>query len=194
MMTEQYSSVTGVQRFDFQLAACAHARGVVLNVGANEDPAQLQQRFGTKIVNCDLMAYDTGMGRPNVVDKVFDMTEFPWPFEDGYADLVLMGDVLEHMPYSVIVDCMKEAARVGREMCITVPEDHRIDEAAAQKAWKKGEYNEHTTILTETVLREALTEAGWKPYIMLGASWGFQDPTPERPEGTTGWCVMAHKL
>lgn len=190
-MTEQYASVTGVARFDFQLAATAHAQGIVLNVGCNEDPAQLRQRFGSKVVNCDLMAFDTGMNRPNVVDQLFDMTEFPWPFKDDYADLVLMGDVLEHMPYSVIVDCMKEARRVGREMCVTVPEDHRIDEPAAQKAWKKGEYNEHTTILTDAVLREALDEAGWKPYIFLGTGWGFTDPV-----GATvnGWCVMAHKI
>lgn len=187
VMTETYSSVTGVARFDFQIAACAHAKGIVVQLGSNEDPAQLRQRYGSKIINCDLMAYDHGMKRPNVVDKVFDMVATPWPFEDGYADLVLMGDVLEHMPYSVIVKCMKEAKRVGREMCVTVPEDHRIDEPAAQKAWTAGEYNEHTTILTEHVLREALTESGWKPYIMLGADWGFGD-------GTQGWCVMAHKL
>lgn len=188
-MQAEYQSVTGVARFDFQLAATAHAQGRVLNIGANEDPAGLRARFGTKVINCDLMAYDHGMSRPNVVDKVFDMTEFPWPFEDDYADLVLMGDVLEHMPYDVIVACMKEAHRVGREMCVTVPEDHRIDEAAATKSWQRGEYNEHTTICTDDLLRRALEEAGWKPYIMLGADWGFND-TPR----TQGWCVMAHKI
>lgn len=182
-----YNSVTGVPRFDFQIAACAHAEGIVLNVGCNEDPAQLRQRFGSKIVNCDLMAFDHGMNRPNVVDQVFDMTDFPWPFDDEYASLVLMGDVLEHMPYDVIVDCMKEARRVGREMCVTVPEDHRIDPEAARKAWKKGEYNEHTTICTEDLLREALEASGWKPYMFIGADWGFND-------GTQGWCLVAHKI
>jgi hypothetical protein len=184
-----YSSATGVARFDFQIAACAHATGRVLNVGANEDPAQLRQRFGSKVINCDLMAYDHGMNRPNVVDSVFDLCVTPWPFDDDYADLVLFGDVLEHLPPEKIVEAMKEARRVGREMCITVPEDHRIDEPEARKNWKAGEYNEHTTILTDEVLRELLAQAGWKPYIFVGADWGFCDNPP-----TQGWMLVAHQI
>lgn len=188
-MATTYASPTSVARFDFQIAACAHASGRVLNVGCNEDPAQLRQRFGSRIVNCDLMAFDAGMNRPNVVDSVFDLCVFPWPFEDDYADLVLFGDVLEHLPFEQIVEAMKEARRVARELCFTVPEDHRIDEKMMQDRWKFGEYNNHTTILTDEVLREAMDQSGWKPYIFMGASWGFGD-TPD----TLGWCVMAHKI
>lgn len=186
LMELEWASPTGVMRFDFQIAACVHAKGRVLNVGANEDPAGLRERFGSKVINTDLMAFDAGMNRPNVVDDVFDMTEFPWPYDDGYADLVLMGDVLEHMPYEVIVDCLREAARVGREVAFTVPEDHRMDEAERRRLWQKGAYNEHTTCCTEDVLRKALDEAGLRPYIFLGADWGFGD-------GTQGWCVVAHQ-
>lgn len=186
-MSLQWASPTGVMRFDFQIAACAHAKGRVLNIGANEDPAQLRERFGSKIINSDLMAFDAGMNRPNIVDDIFDMTEFPWPYADDYADMVLMGDVLEHMPFDVIVGCMTEAKRVAREMCVTVPEDHRMDEALALKNWKKGEYNEHTTCCTKEVLHEAMSKAGWKPYMMMGADWGFGD-------STQGWCIMAHQI
>lgn len=187
--TIEYQSPTGVARFDFQISATAQAEGIVLNVGCNEDPAQLRQRFGSKVVNCDITAWDAHMNRPNVVDQVFDLCVTPWPFEDDYAALVLFGDVLEHMPVEKIVAALTEARRVGRELCITVPEDHRIDEAKAQEAWVAGEYNEHTTITTEPLLREILVRTGWKPYVFVGADWGFND-TPR----TNGWMLVAHKI
>lgn len=179
---------TGVLRFDFQIGAAAHASGFVLNVGCNEDPAQLRDRFGSRVINCDLEAFDETMNRPNLVDKIFDMTERPWPFDDDYAEVVIMGDVLEHMPFNIIVDCMREARRVGREMCVTVPEDHRIDPEAV-KSWKKGAYNPHVTVITEQVLRDALSQSGWTPYLFIKGDWGFMDG--DKP--VQGWCAMCHR-
>lgn len=173
---------TGVFRFDFQIGAVAHSTGIVLNVGANEDPAGLRDRYGSRVINCDLTAFDEGMNRPNVVDAIFDMTQLPWPFNDDYAELVVFGDVLEHHPYDKIVLCMKEAARVARTLCITVPEDHRIP---ADAVWREGEYNQHVTVVTEDLLRQAMKESGWTPYMFIEAEWGF--------DNVMGWCVMAHR-
>lgn len=178
---------TGVVRLDFQIAAVGRSpNGIVLNLGCNEDPAGLRQRFGSRVINCDLMAFDEGMNRPNVVDRVFDMTQRPWPFGDDYAALAVFGDVLEHFPYHVIVDVLKEAHRVAKEICITVPQDERIK---ADVTYREGAYNEHVTVVTYELLKQALADAGWTPYLMIEADWGFED-TPR----TKGHCCMAQRI
>ena len=181
---------TGVQRFDFQNAAVAHAKGIVLNVGCNEDPAGLRSRWGSKVVNCDLEAWDSTMDRANPVDEIFDATVFPWPFRDDAAHTVILGDILEHFPYDVMVAVLKEARRVGRELCVTVPQDTRVDEAAMSESYTPGAYNLHTIIVTEALMRNALDDSGWTPYIFMESPWGFDDG-----KGTpiVGWCLMANR-
>lgn len=181
---------TGVLRFDFQNAAVAHATGVVLNIGCNEDPAGLRERYGSKVVNCDLEAWDSTMNRPNPVDQVFDATVFPWPFGDDYAHTTILGDILEHFPYDVMVAVLKEARRVGKELCVTVPKDTRVDEREMAEKYTPGAYNLHTIIVTEELLKKALEESGWKPYIMFESEWGFND---DHGQPITGFCVMAHR-
>lgn len=177
-------------RFDFQNAAVAHAKGIILNVGCNEDPAQLRARWGSKVVNCDLEAWDSTMNRPNPVDEIFDATVFPWPFIDDYADVVILGDILEHFPYDVMVDVLKEARRVGRELCVTVPQDTRVNEAEMAANYTPGAYNLHTIVVTEDVIRKALSEAYWTPYIFIESEWGFND---DEGQPIVGWCLMANR-
>ena len=43
------------------------------------------------MINCDWLALPG-------IDKVFNLLETPWPFDDGVAEYVLARDVLEHMP------------------------------------------------------------------------------------------------
>ena len=50
---------TGNLRLSFQVEMCMLHPGQVLNVGCNEDPGGLHERFGDRIVNCDLEAFDT---------------------------------------------------------------------------------------------------------------------------------------
>lgn len=177
----EYLSSTGVPRFDFQRGACRNSDGIILNVGCNEDPAMLKALFGGRCFNCDLQAYDETMGRNNLVDHVFDMTD-TWPFADESAELVVFGDCLEHLPPHEIEAALKEAARVARRVCITVPEDHRIE---GDPGYDKGAYNGHITVVTEDILRRALKNAGWTPFVFLKAGWGFDD--------VEGWCVEAHR-
>lgn len=54
-------------------------------------------------VNCDIL--DTIK-----VDKKFDLTKFPYPFEDSHADEILLDNVLEHLPD--IVGTMRELHRI----------------------------------------------------------------------------------
>ena len=125
--------VTGVPRFDFQRGAARNSKGFVLNMGCNEDPAGLKESHPDRMINVDLHAYDEGMDRPNLVDKVFDITDAKaWEehFAPNSAELVIFGDVLEHMGPDQMVDCLVAAHRVAPRVCITIPEDHRIPDDA----------------------------------------------------------------
>ena len=164
---------TGNLRYDFQIAAVAHAKGIALNVGCGDDPAGLRWRFGSKVLNCDMHLFDEFMGRPNTVDKIFNMVEIPWEFGDDYADVVIFGDVFDG-PLRVIVNVLREARRVGRELCITAPEDK-------SRKW----------VINEQFLRDALGQAGWAPYIFIKGDWGFTD---DKGDPVLGHCLMAHRI
>lgn len=64
------------------------------------------------------------------IDKVHNLLEFPWPFEDGETEEILARDVLEHMPLfnkenqSVPIKFIEECHRileVGGKLTIQVP-------------------------------------------------------------------------
>ncbi len=184
--------VTGVPRFDFQRGAVHNSKGFVLNCGCNEDPAGLKASDPERVINVDLHAFDEGMNRANLVDKVFDITDAKaWEenFAPNSAELVVFGDVLEHMGPDQMVDCLRNAHRVAPRVCITIPEDHRIPDDAK---YVQGIYNEHVTVATEPVLRDVLVRSRWKPFAWLeGVDWGFTD---ERGQRVLGHCIEAHRI
>ncbi len=49
------------------------------------------------------------------VDRIVDLSVFPWPFEDESADEILMLDFLEHFPYSQTRRILLECHRVLRD-------------------------------------------------------------------------------
>lgn len=183
---------TGTLRYDFQIACVRKHAGTVLNVGCNEDPAHLRQDFGPRVVNCDRSGWDEFMNRPNHIDRIFDCLEFPWPFEDDSAEMVLFGDILEHFPPEQSVAALREAHRVASHVCVTVPEDTRIDEAAERAKWQDGDYNLHTTIVTSDLLTGMLTDAGWELDWLVGGLWGKGGDWGEG--GINGWCAHAHRI
>lgn len=172
-------------RYDFQVEVCETHPGTILNIGCNEDPAQLQARFGSRIVNCDMEAWDHHMDRGNVVDRVFNCLEFPWPFEDQSAEVVLLGDIMEHFTREAMLEVLAEAARVAAKLAITVPEDTRIDQQAQHEVWDREAYNLHTTVVTRELLEGVLKESGWAPDRLIEGEWGF--------DGITGFCVLASR-
>lgn len=183
---------TGCLRYDFQIA-CARlaAPGIVLNVGCNEDPSKLRQRFGNRVINCDREGYDDHMNRPNVVDRIFDALETPWPFADDSAELVVFGDILEHFPVEQSIRALTEARRIANTVCVTVPEDTRIDEAAELAKWQHGVYNLHTTIVTKEVIEHLFSESGWELDWLVGGLWGIGGDWGEN--GIDGWCARGHR-
>lgn len=183
---------TGCLRYDFQIACASQAApGRVLNVGCNEDPSKLRERFGGRVVNCDREGYDEHMKRPNVVDRIFDCLEMPWPFEDDSAELVVLGDILEHFPVVESVRALVEARRIANTVCVTVPEDTRIDEAVEHAKWKPGVYNLHTKTITRDVLQQLFDESGWELDWVVDGLWGIGGAWGEN--GINGWCARAHR-
>lgn len=183
--------ITGLPRYDWQIMcgalalADAQHDGLVLNVGCNEDPARLRARFGARIVNCDMEAWDQHMDRPNLTDRVFNCLDIPWPCESDEADMVILGDILEHFTEHAMIDVLTEAARVARRVGVTVPEDTRIDQAAEQAKWKPDAYNLHTTIVTREIVTRVFKAAGLRITHLHEAEWGFDQ--------ITGWCVIAER-
>jgi hypothetical protein len=152
-----------VERFPFQHAvtkrALADSDGLVLNVGCKEDPAKLKALDPGRVVNCDETTIDHDTGVTNEIDILFDCT-LGWPCGDREACLVVLGDILEHLKPPEIRATLAEARRVGRKLCVTVPQDDddtTTDEYADQfiRGWK------HRTVVSEDFLRAELEEAGW---------------------------------
>lgn len=59
------------------------------------------------------------------VDLVYDLSRFPWPFEDSSVDEILMLDFLEHFPYSqtrrILLECFR-VLRSDARLVIQVPD------------------------------------------------------------------------
>lgn len=181
----------GVPRFDFQRGAVENSSGFVVNCGCNEDPAGLKAMAPERVINVDLHAFDEGMNRPNLVDKVFDITkpeEWEREFASNSVELVVFGDVLEHFGEEQIKTALKCAHRIATRICITIPEDHRISDDAK---YVDGIYNEHVTVATEELLRRVMSGM-WKPFAWFSdVHWGFND---DQGKPVLGHCIEAHRI
>ncbi len=64
-----------------------------------------------------------------------DLSRFPWPFEDGSADEILMLDFLEHFPYaqtkSILLECFRVLKPTGT-VVIQVPDGGHLTHALNQ--------------------------------------------------------------
>lgn len=150
------------ERFLFQRSCVAQTTGICLNVGANEDPAQLKAIDPDRVINCDIEATDSYLdGRPNKVDVLFDCTK-PWPFPDDSADLVVFGDIIEHLYPQEALEALREARRVARRMCITVPRDNRFETDEQGVLQSETGYRTHCYEWTEDRLTMLLAESGWR--------------------------------
>lgn len=191
-VASQVFAETGVPRFDFQRGAVHNSKGFVINAGANEDPAGLKAMAPDRVINVDLHAYDVGMSRPNLVDKIFDITDgVAWEhhFAADSAELIVLGDVMEHFSPDVMVAVLQHAHRVAPRVCITIPEDHRIPEG---RRYEPGVYNEHVTVATQEVMRRVLAESRWKPFAWIeDVAWGFSD---DAGAPVLGHCIEAHRI
>jgi hypothetical protein len=152
------------ERFTYQrdLAsrALAQPRAIVLNVGCNDDPAAIKRLDPGRVINCDLVDHDQVLDRPNVVDQVFDAARDRWPFDGESVELVILGDILEHLTPDEIQACLIEARRVSQRLCITVPLDDR-ETTSDERADEYPRGAVHRTIVTSGLLEQLLEGTGW---------------------------------
>lgn len=175
--------LTGHLRLDFQIEAVKeHSTGLVLNVGANEDPAALRKRFGDRVVNCDIEAWDSYMNRPNDVQRVFNALH-EWPCNDDEAELVVFGDILEHFTREEIRFAISEARRVAPKVAVSVPIDTRIDEAVEIPKHDREHYNLHTTIVTPDLFAAICDDLDLEIVWFLAGEWLF--------DNIQGLCLLA---
>lgn len=183
---------TGQLRYDFQIACVRKHPGIVLNVGCNEDPVGLKRRWEDRVINCDMEGWDKYMKRPNIVDRIFNALDTPWPFDPDDAELVVLGDILEHFPVHESIRVAAEAARIAPKVCITVPEDTRIDEAEEHAKWDEEKYNLHTTVVSREKLDAIFAGAKLRPVWLVVGGWGFPDETGTKE--IQGFCVLAERI
>jgi hypothetical protein len=165
-----------IDRFDFQRGqvrkALLELDGVALNVGANEDPANIKSIDRERVVNCDLCEHDDVLDRPNRVDVLFDCARDRWPFEDQAAAVVLLGDILEHLTPGEQIVTLTEAKRVGKRLVVTVPCDERpLNNDDYADTFPRGAV--HRSIVTEPKLRLVLADTGWRIVSFAQADYGF---------------------
>lgn len=162
-------------RFDYQRiqtrAALGAGPGLVLNVGANEDPGRLKEVDPARVFNCDLFPWDDVMNRPNRVDVLFDCVRDRWPFDDDAAELVVMGDILEHLAPDEILVALREARRVARRICVTVPSDNRPETFEKRDHLPRGAV--HVNYITAPELIGYFIDAGWRIRDWQQVDYGF---------------------
>lgn len=168
-------------RFDFQHACIRATTGVVLNIGCNDDPGHLKVTFGPRLINCDDRDWDVITGRPIIADLYFDCGVQPWPVDRDTIELVILGDILEHLTEEQQRISLAESRRVAQKLCLTVPNDDRF---LFEPPPHVPGASFHITQVTAGVLRTLLEESGWHIMQWKTVEYGF---VPE------GYFVLAER-
>lgn len=150
-MTAAY--VSDSDRFQFMRDCVSRTGGLVLNVGCHVDGANLKANWPMRVLNCDVAVQQ---GYAYDVDILFD-ARHRWPFADDEAEMVVLGDILEHMYDHEIVYVLREAARVAWKVCITVPHDEYLRDPIDRDA----AYRAHCNTIDRTKIERLLDETGW---------------------------------
>lgn len=167
-------------RLDYQRLIVRQTPGTVLNVGCNTDPANLQKIFGRRrVTNHDFIKYDEWLKVDLPVDVVFDISK-KWPAGKGAFDLIVMGDILEHVEEPQAIFALGEARRVGKKLCITVPNDTRLGPGwnsdgtrRPESEWVEAPGSYHVQQVTEQKLRAWLEDTNWHITDFKKVPYGF---------------------
>lgn len=170
-----------LDRFTWQKQQALSVKGRVLNLGCNDDPAGLGAL--PNVVNVDIRDRDPA-GYPNAAHEVWDCTD-KWPCVVE-SDLVILGDIVEHMYPGEFADCLAECYKWSKAVAITVPKDTRIleDPDYYGKVADQPKGHVHVTVWEEHELHTALIEAGFGITESRRVNYGF---VPE------GWFIRGER-
>lgn len=83
-----------------------------------------QNKLAAEAVGIDIMELPGTNQRNTLIDKVhfIDLEKEPLPFEDGYFDAIIAGDVLEHLidPWAVMLKLQK-VIKIGGTVLVSLP-------------------------------------------------------------------------
>jgi predicted SAM-dependent methyltransferase len=105
-----------------------------------------------------------------------------WPFPDASVELVILGDIIEHLFYPEALEALTEARRVSQKLVITVPEDTRHEGTEIYEEDAAGA-RAHCYTWTEKRLKKVLRESEWIIKDWLEVDYNFV------PRGFFIYCV-----
>ena len=74
------------------------------------------------------------------VTHIHDLNQFPYPFEDNFADKIYLGDVIEHMIFTQAPLVLKELHRIlkpdGGKLEVTCPDLEWVFKSLINGTWK----------------------------------------------------------
>lgn len=177
-----------MDRLEFQRQCVARTTGTVYNVGSANDPARLRVNHGGRVLNCDMRNETDRLGQHVCPQLQFDCTGL-WPVADDSGDLVVLGDIIEHLTDTEIRHVFAEAHRVARQLCVTVPLDDRPWSDPKLGRLPPGDYEwyakwegrlgeapkprPHINEVTRAKLESLLALTGWRVEELHEVDYGF---------------------
>lgn len=74
------------------------------------------------------------------VTHIHDLNQFPYPFEDNFADKIYLGDVIEHMIFTQAPLVLRELHRIIKPGCkleVTCPDLEWVFKSLTNGTWKR---------------------------------------------------------
>lgn len=152
--------------------------GRALDVGcATGNLLDALRRRGWEVHGVELNARAAAYARERLGLSVFTGELADARYPDGWFDLIIFWDVLEHMHDPK--GALQEAARVARSggrLVLSLPNLHSIEAQLFGPYWAGWDVPRHLHMFTRPVLDRLLTETGWRISKMLnltGRHWLF---------------------
>ncbi len=152
--------------------------GRVLDVGcATGNLLNALRGHGWEVYGVELNARAAAYARERLGLPVFTGDLMGVHFPDGWFDMVILWDVLEHLhdPKGVL----QEAARVtrpGGRLVLSLPNPHSVEARVFGRYWAGWDVPRHLHIFTVSVLGCLLSKTGWQideVFSMGGRHWLF---------------------
>lgn len=190
-------AVEDCERFLHTLELVPKGEGRLLEIGANPYfTTLLMRRFrpgyaiettnwfgGPAGIGSQIVAYDGFDGAPESFDAAFhsiNIETMPLPFEDGSLDVVVFGEVLEHMtnhPWFAIAE-ISRVLKPGGTLVLTTPNVARLENIVAliegrnlyDPFSKYGPYGRHNREYTRDELHRLLAHGGFESEVSFTAN------------------------